>query len=129
MSDLSIVQALFDTKPMGEAFNWPVDIERFVQACRELRHLCQDDDSPAEEIAKQWRKATAAIGVEGMAALLQERGEWQRIAYENAASRKPWREHDDYVVVWDQPSGCVVATVEEHGDNIAAIKFDVRKGV
>lgn len=129
MSDLDIIQALFDTKPMGMALNWPVDVEKFVQACRELRHLCQDDDSSPDEIAKQWRKATAAIGVEAMGTLLTERGEWQHLVYEDAASRKPWREHDDYVVVWDQPSGCVVATVTESGDNIDAVTFDVRKEV
>jgi len=129
MEDLDIVQALFDARPIGEAFNWPVDVGRFVVACRELRRLCQDDESPAEAIAIQWRAATAPLGVEGMASLLQERGEWQRLAYDTASSRKPWREHDDYVVVWHQPIGSVVAAVTERGDVIESVTFDVRKEV
>jgi hypothetical protein len=129
MGDIDIIQALFDTKPMGLALNWPVDVERFVHACRELRALCQDDGSSANEIADQWRKATAALGVEAMGTLLTERGEWQKLVYENAGSRQPWREHDDYVVVWDQPAGRVVATVTERGDSIESVTFDVRKDV
>ncbi len=127
MSDIDVIQSLFDTKIMGLAMNWPVDVARFVGAIKELRVLCQDDDSPAAEIAKQWRIATGAIGLEGMGSLLLERGEWQRLVYESAGSRRPWREHDDYVVVWDQPAGCVVATVTEHGDTVEAVTFDVRK--
>ena len=127
MSDIDVIQALFDTKPMSLAMNWPVDVVRFVNAINELRALCQDEQAAAEEIAKQWRLATAALGVEGMGSLLLERGEWQRLVYETATSRKPWREHDDYVVVWDQPTGCVVATVKEHGDSIEAVEFNACK--
>ena len=127
MADIDVIQALFDTKPMSLAMNWPVDVVRFVNAIKELRALCQDEQAPAEEIAKQWRLATGALGAEGMGSLLLERGEWQRLVYETAPSRRPWREHDDYVVVWDQPTGCVVATVKEHGDSIEAVEFDVRK--
>jgi len=127
MADIDVSQALFDTKPLSLAMNWPVDVVRFVKAIKELRALCQDEQAAAEEIAKQWRLATAALGVEGMGSLLLERGEWQRLVYETATSRKPWREHDDYVVVWDQPTGCVVATVKEHGDSIEAVEFNVCK--
>jgi hypothetical protein len=127
MADIDVIQALFDTKPLSLAMNWPVDVVRFANAIKELRALCQDEQAAAEEIAKQWRLATAALGVEGMGSLLLERGEWQRLVYETATSRKPWREHDDYVVVWDQPTGCVVATVKEHGDSIEAVEFNVCK--
>jgi hypothetical protein len=127
MTDIDVIQALFDTKPMSLAMNWPVDVARFVGAIKELRALCQDDLASPEEIAKQWRIATGALGMEGMGSLFLERGEWQRLVYATAPSRKPWREHDDYVVVWDQPTGCVVATVKQHGDFIEAVEFDVRK--
>jgi hypothetical protein len=127
MSAIDVMQALFDTKPMGMAMNWPVDVSRFVDAIMELRALCQDDNAPPEEIAKQWRLATAALGVEGMGSLLLDRGEWQGLVYATAGIRKPWSEHDDYVVVWDQPTGRVVATVTQHGDSIESVQFDVRK--
>jgi hypothetical protein len=127
MSDVDVIQALFDTKVMSLAMNWPVDVARFVGAVKELRALCQDDLASPEEIAKQWRIATGALGLEGMGSLLLERGEWQRLVYETAADRKPWREHDDFVVVWDQPTGCVVATVRERGDTVEEVTFDVRK--
>jgi hypothetical protein len=129
MSDIDVMQSLFDTKPMGLAMNWPVDVARFVGAIKELRDLCQDDLAPPDEIAKQWRVATAALGVEGMGSLLLERGEWQKLVYVDAGSRKPWREHDDYVVVWDQPTGCVVANVRMRGDSVDEVSFDVKKEV
>jgi hypothetical protein len=129
MSDLSVVQALFDAEPMAAAMNWPVDVERFVNAARELRALCSDVASSPEEIAQQWRKMTAALGVDVTASLLEERGEWQKIVYASSRDRKPWREHDDFTVLWEQPAGCVVAHVRKHGDIVDAIDFDVRKEV
>ena len=126
---IEIVQSLFDTNPMGQAMNWPVDIGRFVDSARELRALCADVDSPPTEIAQQWRKMAAALGVDVIASLLEERGEWQKIVYATAADRKPWREHDDFTVVWDQPAGCVIANVRKTGDIVDAVEFDVRKEV
>lgn len=63
MRDLEVIQALFDTKPMGLAMNWPVDVEKFVWAVKELRALHSNPDSDPHEIAKQWRLATAALGL------------------------------------------------------------------
>lgn len=128
-SDLEIVQALFDTKPMGLALNWPVDVSSFVQSVGDLRHLCGDVDSSPSAIAAAWRKATAALGLDAMGAMFEERGEWQRLVYATAGERKPWREHDDFVVVWEQPSGCVIATMRKRGDVVESLEFDVRKEV
>lgn len=129
MSELSVVQALFDAEPMAAAMNWPVDVERFVGAASELRALCRDVGSSPDEIAKQWRKLAAALGVDVTASLLEARGEWQKIVYASAGERKPWREHDDYTVLWEQPAGCVVANVRKHGDIVEAVEFEVRKEV
>lgn len=128
-SELDIVQALFDTKPMGLAMNWPVDVERLVQAVQDIRHLCMDESSSPSAIADGWRRATAALGLDAMGALFEERGEWQRLAYVSSGDRRPWREHDDFIVVWEQPSGCVVATMKKRGDIVESLEFDVRKEV
>lgn len=129
MGDLDIVQALFHTKPISGCLNWPVDVGNFVEATRELRVLCRYPDSSPSEIAKQWRKINGALGMDVMAAMFDERGEWQQLAYQYASERKPWREHDDYVVLWEQPAGCVVARVQRDGDVVTGVEFDVRKEV
>lgn len=128
-SELDIVQSLFDTKPMGMAMNWPVDVSLLVQSVGALRHLCRDESSSPSAIAEEWRKATAALGLDAMGAMFDERGEWQKLVYESAGDRKPWREHDDFVVVWEQPAGCVIATMRKRGDLVESLEFDVRKEV
>lgn len=128
MSDLDVIQALFDTKPMGLAMNWPVDVANFVSAVKELRALHSDPDSDPEEIAKQWRRATGALGVEGIGSLLMERGEWQGLVYPTASQRLAFREHDDYVVLWDQPAGCVLGKVKMTGNVVDSVEFDVTRG-
>jgi hypothetical protein len=128
LSDLEVMQALFDTKSMGLVMNWPFDVENFVGAVRELRALHSDPDSDPHEIAKQWRRATGAAGLECIGSLLLERGDWQNLVYQTASQRQPFREHDDYVAVWDQPSGQVIATVKLHGNIIEAVEFNVKPG-
>ena len=125
MSDLEVIQALFDTKPMSLAMNWPVHVENFVGAVKELRALHAHADSDPHEIAKQWRRATAALGLEGMGSLFLERGEWQLLAYKHASSRLTFAEHDDYVVLWDQDAGRVVARVSLHGSVVDGIDISV----
>lgn len=58
-----------------------------------------------------------------MGSLLLERGEWQLLVYPNAGSRLAFREHDDYVVLWDQPAGKVKAKVRMTGSVIDGIDF------
>jgi hypothetical protein len=125
MSDLEVIQALFDTKPISLAMNWPVDVENFVGAVKELRALHSDPDSDPHEIAQQWRRATGALGMEGIGSLLTERGEWQSLVYPTAADRLAYREHDDYVVLWEQPAGCVLAKVKMTGDMVDSVEFRV----
>ena len=125
MSDLDVIQALFDTKPMSLAMNWPVDVQNFVGAVKELRALHADPDSDPHEICKQWQRATGALGMEGIGSLLTERGEWQLLVYPTAADRLAFREHDDYVVLWDQPAGCVLAKVKLTGNVVDGIDFKV----
>ena len=128
MSDLDVIQALFDTKPMSLAMNWPVDVQNFVGAVKELRALHSDPDSDPEEIAKQWRRVTGALGMEGIGSLLMERGEWQVLVYPTAADRLAFREHDDYVVLWDQAAGKVLAKVEMTGNVVDSVEFRVDRG-
>lgn len=128
MSDLEVMQCLFDTKSMSLVMNWPFDVENFVGAVRELRALHSDPDSDPHEIAKQWRRATGAAGLECIGSLLLERGDWQNLVYPTASQRQPFREHDDYVAVWDQPSCQVIATVKLHGNIIEAVEFNVKPG-
>lgn len=125
MSDLNVIQALFDTKPMSLAMNWPVDVQNFVGAVKELCALHSDPDSDPHEIAKQWRRAAGALGMEGIGSLLMERGEWQLLVYPTAADRLAFCEHDDYVVLWEQPAGRVVAEVKMTGDAIDSVEFRV----
>jgi len=127
LSDLEVMQALFDTKPMSMAMNWPVDVENFVGAVKELRALHANADSDPHEIAKQWRRATGALGIEGIGSLLLERGEWQLLAYKDAESRLAFREHDDYVILWEQPAGKVVARVKLHGNVVEEVDFRVEE--
>ena len=125
MSDLDIIQALFDTKTMSLVMNWPVDVENFVGAVKELCALHSDPESDPHEIAKQWRHATGAAGLECIGSLLLERGDWQNLVYPTASQRQLFHEHDDYVAIWDQPAGRVIATVKLHGDSIDTVEFTV----
>ena len=125
MSDLDVIQALFDTKAMSLVMNWPVDVENFVGAVKELRALHSHPDSDPHEIAKQWRRATGAAGLECIGSLLLERGDWQNLVYPTASQRQAFREHDDYVAIWDQPAGQVIATVKMQGNIVDAVDFRV----
>ena len=126
MTDIEVMQAFFDTTVMGYCLNWPVDVERMVHAIRDLRFLHANPDSDPEEIARSWRQLAAAAGVDFMGSVLKDRGEWQPLAYAHASERKPFREHDDYTVLWEQPAGCVVATVREEHSTIIGVDFVVR---
>ena len=39
--------------------------------------------------------------------------------------RQPLREHNDYVAIWDQPAGQVIATVKMQGNIVDAVDFRV----
>lgn len=124
LADIDLIQDLFYSDAMGKRLNYLVNARKYVAAMRDLRILCRSSSSDAHDIASQWRCLCGIIGDDFMADLLSTPLEWQQLVYLCDEVVKPWRHHDDYVVVWLQKDGKVVARRSADG----FYSFVVEKG-
>jgi len=124
LTDIDIIQDLFYSDAMGKRLNYLVNAKRYVAAMRDLRILCRSSSSDPFDIASEWRRLCGIVGDSFMADLLSTPLEWQQLVYLCDEVVKPWQHHDDYVVVWMQKDGKVIARRSEDG----FYSFTVQKG-
>jgi hypothetical protein len=70
MTELEVVQWLFDTEVFTKALNWPVNADRMVFARRMLEEGLQGKQ-PAEDVMRAYETFAGAVGPTVMSSLLQ----------------------------------------------------------
>jgi hypothetical protein len=70
MTDLDVIQWLFDSEVFVKALNWPVHVDGLVAAKREL-DACLLAREPAATVMDAYRKLSGAIGPSVMTVLLE----------------------------------------------------------
>ena len=115
LKDLDIMQDLFYSTPVSQRLGYLTNVFKYVDAMRTLRILCSSSASDPHDIAHEWRRVCAVLGDSITHELLSDPLEWQQLVYVSAAAVKPFRQHDDYTVVWKQPRASVIARCSPEG--------------
>jgi len=115
LADLDIIQDLFYSDAFIAKVGAMINAEKYVDAMRTLRILCASSAANPYAIAGEWRRVCAILGADLVGQLLATPLEWQQLVYLCNDTVKAWRHHDDYVVVWKQKQGAVIAQRGENG--------------
>lgn len=121
MSDLDLVQLLFDSEPVTSALGFPVNAAAFAKAVTAVRKAA-DQGSP-ERIAAGWNALAGSLGPALMASLLSGE-EWRWIC-------RPTRPLDDFdcddhsQAVWVGDESVVIGRAQFDGTHLLGVRFDV----
>lgn len=69
-SDADVMQWLFDLEKITQAFNWPVGVQRLINAKRDMCKLIAAK-APASDVAEVYRAFSGALGPTAMTLLLE----------------------------------------------------------
>lgn len=71
VSDIDVLQWFFDLEPVSRGFNWPVGVQRLLNAKRSIDTLTASDKSSADEVRQAYTDFATAVGPTVFNTLLQ----------------------------------------------------------
>lgn len=100
MTELEVVQWLFDTEVFTKSLNWPVHVDGLTAAKRQL-DACVRAKASAEDVVTAYKKFAGAIGPSVMTALLKSDDAFPEVNH----SEKPTPPSPGKVTLYVDPSG------------------------
>ena len=120
MSDLEILQELFDSEPAVSALGAPINLKAAADTIRDLRRLAGGDDGSA--VAAAWNRLCGALGGRLTAAFLSG-PEWHSFC-PIPRPLDDYSSDDRSQVVW-LGSQKVIGRAEFDGQNFLGVRFSV----